>query len=40
VVYSCGGVIHGRELIVPYAMSDYASSFFTVSVDDVLEAMN
>lgn len=39
VVYSCGGVIHGRELIVPYAMSDYASSFFTVPVDDVLAAM-
>lgn len=39
VVYSCGGVIHGRELVIPYAMSDYASTFATVAVDDVLNAM-
>ena len=30
VVYSCGAVIHNRELIIPYAMSDYASTFATV----------
>ena len=39
VVYSCGGVLHGRELIIPYAMSDYASTFATVPLDDVLKAM-
>lgn len=39
VVYSCGGVIHGRELVIPYAMSDYASTFATVPLDDVLNAM-
>jgi predicted GH43/DUF377 family glycosyl hydrolase len=39
VVYSCGAVIHNRELIIPYAMSDYASTFATVSVDEVLDAM-
>lgn len=39
VVYSCGGVLHGRELIIPYAMSDYASTFATVPLDDVLNAM-
>jgi predicted GH43/DUF377 family glycosyl hydrolase len=39
VVYSCGAVIHNRELIIPYAMSDYASTFATVSVDEVLSAM-
>jgi predicted GH43/DUF377 family glycosyl hydrolase len=39
VVYSCGAVLHNRELIIPYAMSDYASTFATVSVDEVLEAM-
>ena len=39
VVYSCGGVLHNRELIIPYAMSDYASTFATVSLDEVLEAM-
>jgi predicted GH43/DUF377 family glycosyl hydrolase len=39
VVYSCGGLLHGRELIIPYAMSDYASTFATVSLDEVLAAM-
>ncbi len=39
VVYSCGALLHGRELIIPYAMSDYASTFATVPVDDVLGAM-
>ncbi|MDR3638973.1 MAG: glycoside hydrolase family 130 protein [Isosphaeraceae bacterium] len=39
VVYSCGGVLHGRELVIPYAMSDYASTFATVALDDVLAAM-
>jgi predicted GH43/DUF377 family glycosyl hydrolase len=39
VVYSCGAVIHNRELVIPYAMSDYASTFATVSLDEVLGAM-
>jgi predicted GH43/DUF377 family glycosyl hydrolase len=39
VVYSCGAVVHGSELVIPYAMSDYASTFATVPVDDVLNAM-
>lgn len=39
VVYTCGALLHGRELIIPYAMSDSATSFATVSVDDLLAAM-
>jgi len=39
VVYSCGGLVHGRDLIIPYAISDYASTFATVPLDDVLGAM-
>ncbi len=39
VVSSCGAVIHNRELVIPYAMSDYASTFATVSVDEGLAAM-
>lgn len=39
VVYSCGAAVHGGELIIPYAMSDYASTFATVPLDAVLEAM-
>ncbi|HEV2328619.1 MAG TPA: glycoside hydrolase family 130 protein [Verrucomicrobiae bacterium] len=39
VVYTCGALLHGRELIMPYAMSDSASSFATVSLDELLAAM-
>jgi predicted GH43/DUF377 family glycosyl hydrolase len=39
VVYSCGSLVWGRQLIIPYAMSDYASTFATVSLDEVLEGM-
>ena len=39
VVYSCGGLLHGRELIIPYAVSDYASTFATVALDEVLAEM-
>jgi predicted GH43/DUF377 family glycosyl hydrolase len=39
VVYSCGGQVHGRELIIPYAMSDFASSFATVNLDDLLHEL-
>jgi hypothetical protein len=40
VVYSCGSLLHGRELIIPYAMSDSATSFATVSLDELLAAMD
>jgi predicted GH43/DUF377 family glycosyl hydrolase len=39
VVYSCGSLLHGRELIIPYAMSDSASSFAILSVDELLAEM-
>ncbi|HVU36096.1 MAG TPA: glycoside hydrolase family 130 protein [Opitutaceae bacterium] len=39
VVYTCGSMLHGHELVIPYAMSDSATSFATVSLDDLLEAM-
>jgi len=39
VVYTCGTLLHGRELVIPYAMSDYATSFATVPLDDLLAAM-
>lgn len=37
VVYSCGGLINGEDLIIPYAMSDYASSFATVNVQELIK---
>jgi predicted GH43/DUF377 family glycosyl hydrolase len=39
VVYTCGALLHGRELIIPYAMSDSATSFATVGLDELLAAM-
>lgn len=39
VVYSCGALIHDRHLILPYAMSDYATNFASISVDEILAAM-
>ena len=39
VVYSCGSLVHGHELILPYAMSDKATSFASVELEAVLAAM-
>src|SRR3954452_12752926 len=39
VVYSCGAVIHSGQLVIPYAMSDYASTFATVPLDNLLKRM-
>ncbi len=39
VVYSCGGLVHNDTLVVAYAMSDYASTFATVALDEVLAGM-
>jgi predicted GH43/DUF377 family glycosyl hydrolase len=39
VVYTCGALLHARELIIPYAVSDFATRFATVSLDAVLAAM-
>ncbi len=39
VVYTCGALLHGRELVIPYAMSDYATNFASVSLDELLAAM-
>jgi predicted GH43/DUF377 family glycosyl hydrolase len=39
VVYSCGGIIHNGELVVPYAMSDINSGIATVSVSELLGSM-
>jgi predicted GH43/DUF377 family glycosyl hydrolase len=39
VVYSCGSLLQDRRLVIPYAMSDYATTFATVSLDEVLDRM-
>jgi len=40
VVYSCGSLVHGRQLVIPYAMSDCATTFATLPLDEVLAAMD
>ncbi|MFM8984741.1 MAG: glycoside hydrolase family 130 protein [Planctomycetia bacterium] len=39
VVYTCGAVLHDGRLIIPYSMSDYATTFATVPLADVLAAL-
>jgi predicted GH43/DUF377 family glycosyl hydrolase len=39
VVYSCGGQVHGRLLIVPYGFSDFATTFGVVELDALLKAL-
>ncbi len=39
VVYGCGAGVHGGLLVIPYSMSDYATSFATVPLADVLRAL-
>jgi predicted GH43/DUF377 family glycosyl hydrolase len=39
VVYSCGAMLHGRELILPFAMSDRASTIASISLDELLIAL-
>jgi predicted GH43/DUF377 family glycosyl hydrolase len=39
VVYTCGALLHGRKLLIPYAMSDSATRFVTVSLDELLGSM-
>lgn len=37
VVYACGGLINGNDLVFPYAISDYASSFASVDLNELLD---
>lgn len=39
VVYSCGAIIHNKSLILPYAVSDYSSTYGVVDLAELLEAI-
>jgi predicted GH43/DUF377 family glycosyl hydrolase len=39
VVYSCGQLLHNGHLVIPYAMSDHASTYATVAVKDLISTM-
>lgn len=36
VVYSCGGMLHGDNLVLPYGFSDAGTGIVTVPLDDLL----
>jgi predicted GH43/DUF377 family glycosyl hydrolase len=37
VVYSCGSLVHGDLLVIPYGFSDRGAGIATVPLADVLE---
>ncbi|MBK6962911.1 MAG: response regulator [Bacteroidales bacterium] len=39
VVYSCGSILNNGELVIPYAMSDTASTYATVPLDELLASL-
>jgi predicted GH43/DUF377 family glycosyl hydrolase len=39
VVYSCGSLLRENQIVIPYAMSDYATTFATIPLNDILAAM-
>jgi predicted GH43/DUF377 family glycosyl hydrolase len=39
VVYSCGALLHGDALVLPYGFSDSAVAFARVEIAGLLEAL-
>ncbi len=39
VVYTCGAIVHGGHLIIPYAISDSVTTFATTELDALLDAL-
>jgi predicted GH43/DUF377 family glycosyl hydrolase len=39
VVYSCGSLINNGELIIAYGISDYATTFAAIPLDELYEAL-
>lgn len=39
VTYSCGALVHKRQVLLPYAVADEYSAFATGSIDDLLSVM-
>jgi predicted GH43/DUF377 family glycosyl hydrolase len=40
VVYSCGGMVHDRTLLLPFGVADSVTRFGTITVDLLLAAMD
>lgn len=39
VLYSCGSIVHNGKLIIPYGISDSATGFAEVSLDDLIDKL-
>lgn len=39
VVYSCGSIVQGRTMLLPYAVADSYTAFATASIDNLLSVM-
>ena len=39
VVYTCGGLVHNRQVIIPYGFSDMGIAIATVPLDDLLSRL-
>lgn len=39
VVYSCGAIIHNQSLVLPYAVSDYSSTYAVADLGELIEAI-
>ncbi|MEQ9305225.1 MAG: glycosidase, partial [Marinoscillum sp.] len=39
VVYSCGALVHNNSLILPYAVSDYSSTYGVVCLEELLDEL-
>jgi predicted GH43/DUF377 family glycosyl hydrolase len=40
VVYSCGGIVHAGNLVVPYGIGDAAIGFATVPLSELLDMLS
>ncbi len=39
VVYSCGAIVQGRTMLLPYGVADSFTAFATASIDNLLDVM-
>jgi predicted GH43/DUF377 family glycosyl hydrolase len=39
VLYTCGALVHGDQLVLPYGMSDRVTGFALISLEEILAAM-
>ncbi|GMO43597.1 MAG: glycoside hydrolase family 130 protein [Termitinemataceae bacterium] len=40
VVYTCGSIIHGGNLVIPYGSADFSIGFITVNVKELMQAVS